>query len=482
MRKRIRRAKTLRWIAAAGLFLLAAAALGYAIREFGGFELQLQLNGEREYVLKLGETFEDPYAAASFRGSMIFKEPITVPVTSEGTVDTSRVGVHQMIYRARYGLWIQEAVRTVRVVDQVRPRIILLGNTQSWYRPGQSYQEEGYVARDNYDGDLTDQVQVTYLHNQAVYTVSDSSGNRTETIRPLVCYDPVFPELQLIGAEHMTIDVGKQFEDPGCTAFDNLEGDISQWIQVKGSVDPYHAGVYVLRYSVEDSYGNRTTVSRTVEVLSGVRPEVIVPEGKVIYLTFDDGPGPYTRELLGILRKYDVKATFFVIDNHYADLIKEIAQDGHSLGIHSVSHDYEKIYASETAYVEDLLKMQEIIEAHSGIRTTLVRFPGGSSNTVSCFNDGIMTRLTKLVDEMGFQYFDWNVNSGDAGQTKSSKKVAENVIEGVKSYDVSIVLQHDIKKYSVEAVEEIILWALEHGYRFLPLDSTSPNAHHQVRN
>jgi peptidoglycan/xylan/chitin deacetylase (PgdA/CDA1 family) len=83
---------------------------------------------------------------------------------------------------------------------------------------------------------------------------------------------------------------------------------------------------------------------------------------------------------------------------------------------------------------------------------------------------------------MGFQYFDWNVNSGDAGLTKRKDRVVEFVIDGVKEYDVSIVLQHDIKKYSVEAVEEIIIWGLENGYRFLALDPTSPNAHHKVRN
>jgi peptidoglycan/xylan/chitin deacetylase (PgdA/CDA1 family) len=129
-----------------------------------------------------------------------------------------------------------------------------------------------------------------------------------------------------------------------------------------------------------------------------------------------------------------------------------------------------------------MLKMQSIIEEYTGVRTTLVRFPGGSSNTISNFNPGIMTRLTKTLNEMGFQYFDWNVNSGDAGLTKKKDRVVEYVIEGVREYQVSVVLQHDIKKYSVEAVEEIILWALENGYEFLPLEPNSPNAHHRVRN
>ncbi len=482
IRKQQRRRKTVRrWIGIAFLFLLLVG-IGHGICEYGDFGVQMILNGESEIILPYGDSFEDPFAAASFQGKNLLTNPVTVPVKVEGSVDESRVGTYDLIYRARYGFWSSEVHRTVRIVDSIRPKILLVGNGQSWYRPGESYQEEGYVARDNYDGDLTNQVQITRYHNRVIYSVTDSSGNYAEAIRELVCYDPVFPEIVLNGDEKMTIGLGERFAEPGFTATDNLDGDLTDNVEISGKVDPYHAGSYTLKYSVTDSYGNRTTVTRVVEVQSAVQPEIIVPEGKVIYLTFDDGPGPYTRELLDVLKKYEVKATFFVTKTQYMDLLKDIAQDGHSIGIHSVSHNYNKIYASESAYFEDLLKMQELIEEYSGIRTTLVRFPGGSSNTVSDFNEGIMTRLTKALDEMGFQYFDWNVNSGDAGLTKRKDRVVEFVIDGVKEYDVSIVLQHDIKKYSVEAVEEIIIWGLENGYRFLPLDPTSPNAHHKVRN
>ncbi|MBQ9108767.1 MAG: peptidoglycan-N-acetylglucosamine deacetylase, partial [Oscillospiraceae bacterium] len=117
-----------------------------------------------------------------------------------------------------------------------------------------------------------------------------------------------------------------------------------------------------------------------------------------------------------------------------------------------------------------------------GIKTTLLRFPGGSSNGVSRFNPGIMTRLTKLVEEKGFQYFDWHVDSQDAGGAKTADEVFQNVVNGVKNRKTSVVLQHDIRGYSVDAVERIIQWGLKNGYTFKALDENSPKAHHNVKN
>lgn len=206
------------------------------------------------------------------------------------------------------------------------------------------------------------------------------------------------------------------------------------------------------------------------------------PNGRVIYLTFDDGPGRHTERLLDILDKYDVKATFFVINTSHTYLIAEEFKRGHSVGIHCNTHDYRTIYKNEDAYFDDLEEMQSVILEQTGKRTSLLRFPGGSSNTVSCFNKGIMTRLTEAVENKGYTYFDWNVSSGDAGRTTETSQVVENVISGIKKRDVSVVLQHDPKSFSVDAVEEIILWGLENGYTFLPLTSDSPTCHHGVVN
>ena len=210
--------------------------------------------------------------------------------------------------------------------------------------------------------------------------------------------------------------------------------------------------------------------------------EVVIPEGKTVYLTFDDGPGKYTEKLLAVLKKYNAKATFFVTDTKYIHLLADIAADGHAIGVHSASHVYKEIYASEEAYFRDFERMYNRIYALTGIRTTLVRFPGGSSNRVSQFCPGIMTRLTKRVKEYGFQYFDWNVDSFDTCGANTAQQVYRNVVRNVSKKQCSIVLQHDIYAHSVDAVEMILQWGLENGYQFLSLEATSPGFHQTVVN
>jgi peptidoglycan/xylan/chitin deacetylase (PgdA/CDA1 family) len=263
---------------------------------------------------------------------------------------------------------------------------------------------------------------------------------------------------------------------------DNHDGDVTCNVTVEGEVDGYFPGNYVLEYSVTDSFGNTATVSRKVTVTAHERVQTQVPSGKIIYLTFDDGPGAYTDHLLDILAKYDVKATFFVIDTGNYSTLKRIAEEGHSIGIHSVTHDYRQIYAGMDAFFDDLYAMQEIIYQQTGVTTTLMRFPGGSSNTVSRFNKGIMSRLTMAVECAGFQYFDWNVDSDDAGKANTAKKVYDNVVKGVSGRRVSVVLHHDIKEATIDAIERIIVWGLNNGYTFLPLEPSSPTAHHGVNN
>jgi peptidoglycan/xylan/chitin deacetylase (PgdA/CDA1 family) len=307
-----------------------------------------------------------------------------------------------------------------------------------------------------------------------------------EVIREIVYYDPVPPELTLHGETSITLSYGQKYEEPGYSASDNCDGDITDRVTISGFVDTKKAGTYKITYTVEDSYGNTDTQVRTVQVKprkpSKPAQPAVIPSGRIIYLTFDDGPSAHTERLLSILRKYNVKATFFVMNTAYTHLLDDIVNQGHSIAAHSYTHSYREIYASEEAYFTDLNKILSTIESCTGVQTKLIRFPGGSSNTVSRFNEGIMSRLTNEVVERGYRYFDWNVSSGDAGGAKTADKVFENVIDGISNKQVSIVLQHDTKEYSVDAVERIIVWALENGYTFLPLKSDSPTAAHGVQN
>lgn len=462
--------------------LISAIVVCAVLLYINHFNVQITLTGSREVTLEYGEGYAEAGAEAVFTGKVLPREDVELDVKISNPIGDGKVGTYTVEYTASYGIWRDSAVRTVHIVDNAAPRIMLKKSPASYTIPGQPYLEEGFAARDNHDGDLTDKVQIVEKGGKVIYSVEDSSGNRTEITRNIVYYDPIAPELTLEGPETITINAGEPFEDPGCTALDNSAGDLTGRVQVRGKVNIYRAGTYQLEYYVEDVYDNSASVVRTVEVKAIPQPEVLVPEEKVIYLTFDDGPSAYTEELLEVLREYDVKVTFFVCNTDCVDVLKKIAEDGHAIGIHSVTHDYKTIYASEEAYFADLFGMQRIIEEHTGIKTTLVRFPGGGSNTVSRFNPGIMTRLAQALHDMGFQYFDWNVDSDDAGRSKTTKKVLRNVKKGVEEVDVAIVLQHDVKKYSVRAVEDIILWGLEEGYEFRALDASSPTFHHKINN
>lgn len=187
-----------------------------------------------------------------------------------------------------------------------------------------------------------------------------------------------------------------------------------------------------------------------------------------------------------MLDKYNVKATFFVTNTHpdYQNMIAEEAKRGHTVAIHSASHKYNQIYTSEQAFFDDLEQMNSIIKAQTGNDASIIRFPGGSSNTVSKdYCPGIMTQLVNDVTARGLLYCDWNVSSGDANPKPiSTEQVVQNVISGVQSHNVSVVLQHDIKEFSVNAVEQIIQWGQANGYTFLPLTTSSPMSHHRINN
>ena len=363
------------------------------------------------------------------------------------------------------------------------PVITLTGETDVTILPTEAYQEAGFTAADNYDGDLTSQVKREEIDGKIVYTVTDSSGNTVSAERTITVNDPVPPVLELKGDDYITIGIGGSFEEPGFTAADNCDGDLTAAVQVTGGVDYYQAGSYTLTYTVTDSFQNTASVTRTIRVLPLSAADVGEKNGKVIYLTFDDGPGLYTEKLLDILAKYDVKVSFFVVNTGRISVITRAAQEGHTVAMHTATHSFSQVYANEDAYFADLYKMQSIIEQYTGQKSMLLRFPGGSSNTISKdYSKGIMTRLAAAVTERGFTYFDWNVDSSDAGGAKTADEVFNNVIKAIGNKEYSVVLQHDMKSYSVDAVEKIIVWGLKNGYTFLPLDANSPTCHHGINN
>lgn len=447
--------------------------------------LNIQLNGEQAVTLQYGQTYTDQGAVAVMSTDFLWDFSYDVPVQVSEIAEFTAPGQYPITYEAKI-LWLQTSVqRVVTVVDWDAPVITLVPDPPGKFTlPGQTYIEEGYTATDNCDGDITDKVQRTVTETEVIYSVTDSSGNTTEVRRTIFYCDPEPPVLTLVGDTQVTVPIGTAFTEPGYTALDNVDGDLTSQVKVSGSVKVYIPGTYAITYTVADASGNVTKITREVCVVPPTNVEHLVPGNKVVYLTFDDGPSAYTEKLLEMLEKYNAKATFFVCDpGKYTSALKQIVDGGHAIGVHSKTHNYKEIYASEDAYLADFNAMRQIIFEETGVNTNLFRFPGGSSNSVSRFNPGIMTRLTKLMTDKGYYYFDWNVSSGDAGAGAISvEAVFNNVIAGIQKQNEPVVLQHDINEFSVEAVESILIWGLQNGCAFLALDEYSTPCHHPINN
>lgn len=211
-----------------------------------------------------------------------------------------------------------------------------------------------------------------------------------------------------------------------------------------------------------------------------VEPEQIVErtEGdKVVYLTFNDAPSENTKALLDVLDQLKVKATFFVTAANLSgdsckEMLKEIDSRGHTIGIYSYSGDYEKIYASVEAYLEDFKKCDDLIFEATGKHATLFRFPAGSGD--NSYNNGLSEELIAEMTRRGYVYHDWNVDSSDLFGSESASALADRTVEACESYEKNVVLLNNgnSNASTTEAVRTIVDKLSKEGYRFAALDGT----------
>lgn len=199
---------------------------------------------------------------------------------------------------------------------------------------------------------------------------------------------------------------------------------------------------------------------------------------KVVCLTFDDGPSNHTPEILQVLAKYEVPATFFVTAQDanlsYMSYIKDIDEAGHQIALHSASHNYSDIYRSPEAFWMDLKSLRQQLAPYTDVEAIhWLRFPGGSSNTVSHRYGGrdIMKTLVREAEEKGYHWIDWNISAEDAtAKHPDAAQIFRNVQKDtkVKGEDICVVLMHDTKAtgQTVKALPDIIEWYSAEGYHF----------------
>lgn len=381
----------------------------------------------------------------------LFIMMISINLLLVGHLTISNIGKEK-----RNSTLIETSASAQEIQDVTPPVIYLKGEKNITLNEGEKYQEQGYSAIDDKDGSVVQRVKVekqyiTDSQYKLIYIVRDKSGN--------------------LAREERIINQKKK-EQPVKVA-DNKK--IEKQKETQGQQK------------------KRQQNTEKQKELEEKRKETKKMQGEnknhkgIIHLTFDDGPSTTsTPKILDILKQEDVKATFFIL-NYTADtepLVKREIQEGHSVGIHGYSHEYSEIYKSEKAYMQNLDKLQNKIYQSTGVKTTITRFPGGSSNTISDFNPGIMTKLSKRIEKEGYQYCDWNVDSEDAGGAENANEVYKNVTRELVKGRRNVVLMHDFSsnEKTIKALKKIIEYGKKNGYTFEAITSNTPMIQHCINN
>ena len=259
---------------------------------------------------------------------------------------------------------------------------------------------------------------------------------------------------------------------------DELEGKMTELLEKQESLEETINSIQT-KEKPDDQEETKQEAAETVSFSDNTHEN---GEPYKVYLTFDDGPSSNTEKILDLLDKHGAKATFFVNGKEEESLLplyKEITDRGHTIGMHSYSHDYNKVYESVESFETDLLEIRDLIFEQTGVMPVFYRFPGGSSNTVS---DIGIAPCIKVLEAYNMVYFDWNVQCGDA--TTASYTVdtlVNNVMRDVVKYDTSVVLMHDsaARDKTVKALSIILDRLDEMGAEVLPITEETRVIHHE---
>lgn len=399
-------------------------------------------------------------------------------VKYKSNVNTNKIGKYYVIYYVK-GYEFFKVKKQVIVSDLKSPEIKILNNKYNniYLCPGEDFKKIKAIAKDNYDKNVDVSINTSgkYIYFKAI----DSSGNTTKIKKKLNYIDIEKPVIKLNGVkDNIYINLGESYIEDGAEVTDNCDKKIASKLAISNNINTNKIGKYTVSYKVKDSSGNEVVLSKVVEVVDE-------DDTGAIYLTFDDGPKVGTTDkILDILKEENVKATFFVIGVGPDELIKRAHDEGHGIAIHSYSHDYKYIYSSEENFYKDLDKIQARMENILSKKVYIYRFPGGGSNTVSRkYNPGIMSRLTKDLREKGYHYFDWNISSGDATFEKvDSSVIYKNVVNNLSKERPNIVLMHDTKEVTRDALRDIIRYAKDNGYKFKTVTMKTKEIHQRVNN
>ncbi len=386
------------------------------------FLIRLDLKGDHSVLLALGETYQEKGATASFLGNKLL-------VSVSGTVDSTKAGTYEIIYRVRNPLFIKkDAKRIVVVQDTEKPKITLKGDLKLTLSVGDDYREPGYSVTDNQDQKLT--VNVTNQVNvkkagiyEVVYQAQDQAGNVT-TVKRLV----------EVKEKYFAYD----------RSYDQINNVMLSW------------------WSNNQLDHNRPSGGGDINLLASYSAYFLGPSDKTIYLTFDEGSSDtYLDEIAKVLYEENVQATFFLCGNYmvtHADQVKKWVDWGHSIGNHTYHHREMSAYATEAgikAFQEEVRTMEENYQKITGQKMDKIfRFPKGEYSL----------RGLQIIKDMGYRTYFWSADYLDFDQEYTKEYSLGKLME--RYHEGAIYLLHPKQKGNYLALKDFIHQMRELGYEF----------------
>lgn len=396
----------------------------------------ITLTGDATMYVEYDSTFTDPGATANDAED----GDLTSSISTSGTVDTSTLGTYTITYEVQDSDSNIETVdRTVIVQDSTKPVITLSGGANIDVFVDASYTDAGATASDNYDGNITDDIVQTGTVNTAVpgtyylyFNVNDTNGNTADTVtRQVNVVDASAPTITLTGDATMTIEVGGTFTDPGATASDETDGDLTADIVVTGIVNTNAIGTYLVHYNVQDSAGNDAVQkTRTVNIVDTTEP---------------------TFELVGDATYYVEVGTDYVepgvtaIDDYYGDISDQVEITGtvntSLLGTYVLSYDIEDAAGNAAATITRSVVVRDTtaptISVHgvTTLNSSATLIGDLLSPTASDLYDGTLTGdITTTLDEYSGNEtavgtYDVTFEVSDASGNTATKTITITVID-----------------------------------------------------
>lgn len=436
-------------------------------------DIKCELNGKEKQSVEVFSKYNEKGIKITNRGKVLSKDKYTLKI--KGKVITDKLGDNDIIYIVKYHKKKYTLKRVVSVIDSTPP--IISTNIEAVTKDvctKKEIQELTFSAEDNYDKDLNEKIERKDTEEEINLSVSDSSGNISTKKLKIVYTEKPKNIFSLNGKNIIYVPINTKYNEKGAIYKDGCGEPLQANIKTTGNVNTSVIGDYTVKYTLEDG----ESLKRTVKVY-----DPNIPNEKIIYLTFDDGPGNTTKKILDALAKYNIKATFFVTNQFpsYRNLIKEEYINGHAVGVHSYTHKYD-IYKSLDSYLNDFNKMNEIIKEETGTYSQIFRFPGGASNTISkSYKKGVVSEIAKYLTAKGYLYFDWNVDSTDAAGA-GTEAIIKRVTTDVSKCSKCVVLMHDIKTTTANAIDPILAELTSRGYSFQVLNSDGPKVQHKIAN